>query len=254
MKNNGNSFKGLFIFLAALLVVLFLFVRKVMKAGRLKEFFISTPILFVIYFLLYNSFKYIDFMSSLSLLNSAFIYSIPITVYSFYWMYLFSCEKVTSPKANLNWADINWWWKLDGWEFEEEVARVFRLNGYKAKVTKKTGDGGVDIIMYKGNKKYLVQCKHYTNPVPVEVLRALNGVREDFGADELILVASSGITMDGYSFINNKPYFKIYTLEDIIAMGLRPHEASEEIPQENDIIDVEIVENFKSITSNLYKL
>ena len=31
-----------------------------------------------------------------------------------------------------NWQQQAWWWTLDGWQFEQEVARVFRLNDYKA--------------------------------------------------------------------------------------------------------------------------
>ena len=253
MKNNGNSLKGIFIVLIALLIVVVLFIGKVIKAGRYKEFFISTPILFLTYFILYNSFKYLDFMHSLSPINSVFIYTIPIGLYIFYWVYIFSLGKAIAPTANLNWADRNWWQKLDGWEFEEEVARVFRLNGYKVKVTKKTGDGGIDIILYKNDLKYAVQCKHYSNPVPVEYLRALNGVREDFGADVLILVASSGITRDGYSFIENKSYIRVYDLNDIIDMGLNSCENNVSNNNENDnIIDVEVIQ--KSFKSSLYKL
>ena len=60
----------------------------------------------------------------------------------------------------------------------EEAARVFRLNGYKAKVTKKTGDGGIDILMYKNGKKIIAQSKHYTKPVGVSVARELNGIKD----------------------------------------------------------------------------
>ena len=103
------------------------------------------------------------------------------------------------------------------------MARVFRLNGYKVKVTKKTGDGGIDLLMYKDDKKIIVQCKHYTSPVGVSVVRELNGLKDDFKADELVLVASSGVTKSCKDFIGNKPYFKILDLEDIIRMGLRPY-------------------------------
>jgi hypothetical protein len=180
------------------------------KAGRIVELLISVPLLIGTYYLLYLCAP--DF--SLWLL-------VPALVFLGYWKYLFSHEKV-SMEADPNWADRNWWWKLDGWEFEEEAARVFRLNGYKAEVTKKTGDGGIDILMYKNGKKIIVQSKHYTKPVGVSVARELNGIKDDFGADELFLIASSGITESCREFIMNKPYFKIFDLEDIIRMGLRP--------------------------------
>ena len=117
------------------------------------------------------------------------------------------------------WAEQAWWWGLDGWQFEEEVAKIFILNGYKATVTKGSGDGGVDIIVEREGYKAIVQCKHYRNPVPPEPIRALWGCKDDFQADEVILVASSGITQSGADFISNKPNFRVLNLDDVIAMS-----------------------------------
>ena len=121
---------------------------------------------------------------------------------------------------------------MDGWQFEQEVANVFRLNGYKTRVTKGSGDGGVDIILNKNNKTIIVQCKHYQNPVPPEPIRALWGCKDDFGADEVILVASSGITDMGAKFVQNKPNFKVLNLDDIIKMAkLVQTESNQEIEE-----------------------
>lgn len=188
------------------------FIKRAIESGRIVELLISGTLLGGTYFLLFPLMRGIFW----------WVLLIPLGVFSLYWHYLFSHEKITCTEADPNWADRNWWWNLDGWEFEEEAAKVFRLNGYKAKVTKKTGDGGIDILMYKDDKKIIVQCKHYTSPVAVAVARELNGLKDDFRADELILVASSGVTKACIDFIKNKPYFKIYDLEDIIRMGLRP--------------------------------
>ena len=188
------------------------FVRKAYNAGRLTELLISVPLLILVYYL----------MISIGLQIYTW-YFLPISVFVGYWFYLFSHEKITSNKANLNWENRDWWWTLDGWEFEEEVAKIFRLNGYRAEVTRKTSDGGIDILMYKDRKKIIVQCKHYSQPVGVSVARELNGLKGDFKADELVLVASSGVTKSGREFIENKPYFKIFDLEDIIRTGLRPY-------------------------------
>lgn len=188
------------------------FIKKAYKAGRLMELVVSSLTMAFTYYLLFH----VDFNVPL------WGITIPIGVYAGYWLILFHHEKITSTEANPNWANRDWWWKLDGWEFEEEVAKVFRLNGYKAKVTKKTSDGGVDVIMRKEGKKIISQCKHYTSPVGVSVARELNGLREDFNADELILIASSGVTKSCSDFIKNKPYFRILDLEDVIRMGLRP--------------------------------
>lgn len=219
MNKNGNSLKSTAIILIAIVTVITTFVVKAVKAGRTLELFISTPILLLEWYLTYNVLKHID---SMDLIGLILCYGIPFLIYSIYWIYLFSHPKITSSKANSNWADRDWWWTLNGWEFEEEVAKIFRLNGYQATVTKKTGDYGVDIIMSKDNFKYVVQCKHYKNPVGPEPIRALWGVKDDFIADKVIIVASSGLTDSASSFIENKKDFEFYDLEDIIRMGLRP--------------------------------
>lgn len=233
---NGNSFKSTAIAIIAIVTFIVWFIKKVIRAGRLREFFISTPLLMLTYLALCSLSEYIG---KFEFIWIASIFISPLIVYSFYWIYLFSHEKITSSRVSLNWANRSWWWTLDGWEFEEEVARIFRLNGYKAKVTKKTGDGGIDIIMYKDNEKYIVQCKHYQSPIPIEPVRALNGLREDFGADKLIMVASSGLSKAGYEFLENKPYYTTIDLEELISMGLRP---LAEIDDNEDVIDVKCVE------------
>ena len=73
--------------------------------------------------------------------------------------------------------------------------------------------------MYKDRKKIIVQCKHYQNAIPVSYVRELNGLKEDFNADELIMVASSGLTSDGYEFLKNKPYYKEMNLDDIMEIA-----------------------------------
>lgn len=118
-----------------------------------------------------------------------------------------------------NWKEQAWWWTLDGWQFEQEVARVFRLNGYNATVTKGSGDGGVDIILKKENYKAIVQCKHHHTPLSPEPVRALWGIKDDWSADEVIMVASSGLTSASVEFVRNKPNYKVLNLDDIIRMS-----------------------------------
>lgn len=186
------------------------FIKGAYLRGRFIEFLISSAILGVSFFYFYEF--------GVQVIPYVFV----LLVYIAYWIYLFSVEKITTNKANPNWADREWWWKLDGWEFEEEAAKIFRLNGYKAQVTKKTGDGGIDIILKKDKKKIIVQCKHYRSAIAPEVLRALWGVREDFRTEHVMLLASSGISKASRDFIKNKPTFKIMDLEDLIRIGLRP--------------------------------
>lgn len=209
---NSNILPKLAVVVTALVAALSWFVKKAVHKGRVVELLISTPVLLIIYYVLYSSGAQLDL----------FGWTIPFLSYAGYWIWLFSREKITAVNFKSEWSHKNWWWRLDGWEFEEEVAKVFRLNGYAAEVTKKTGDGGADIVLYKDDEKYAVQCKHWRNPVPVNCMRELKGVQEDLGADKLIMVASSGVTSDAKDYVSNKPYYKVLTLDDIIRLALRP--------------------------------
>lgn len=191
-----------------------LFIKKVIEHRKVPEALISVPIVAGIYYLMY-----------INQTTPLWLWLIPASTFCLYWFYLFSLpveQEITNPDFNTCWVNKNWWWTLDGWSFEEEVAKIFRLNGYLVEVTRKTGDGGVDLILWKDDMKTIVQCKHYKAPIPVAYVRELNGVREDYRARRAIMVASSGASPQCYEFIKNKPYFDILDLDDIIEMGLRP--------------------------------
>ncbi|MBR0793971.1 restriction endonuclease [Bradyrhizobium jicamae] len=51
--------------------------------------------------------------------------------------------------------------RLDPFEFEDAVARMFERLGYSVRQTPKTKDGGRDAILTKDGVKYLVECKKY---------------------------------------------------------------------------------------------
>lgn len=70
----------------------------------------------------------------------------------------------------------SYWDNMNGFDFEEAVAKLFRRKGATAIVTQKQGDHGIDIeVQYKG-VWYAVQCKHHANPVGPGPVRELRGV------------------------------------------------------------------------------
>lgn len=65
--------------------------------------------------------------------------------------------------------------------FEQLVAEIFRGFGYEVVLTKRTRDGGKDVVALRRQtgkefEKLLIECKHWSNPVRVEVVRNLIGV------------------------------------------------------------------------------
>lgn len=95
-------------------------------------------------------------------------------------------------------------------QFEELIAHIFSLHGFVVELTKKTRDGGRDIIAIKSELdirlKYLIECKRYSmeNPVNVELVRALYGVQIQEGANKSVLATTSRFTADAKKFAKNK--------------------------------------------------
>lgn len=203
-KVSYSSFYNLIKIIFAIISLLALFLRNVSTLRLWHKFFITTSILGV--------------SIALVIINNCPIAIVGfVFFYTWYWYELISNNGYT--QNQLLWKQKNWWWTLDGWQFEQEVAKVFRLNGYKTTVTRGSGDGGVDLILERDNKITIVQCKHYRTPVPPEPVRALWGCKDDFNADEVMIIASSGLTQASKEFLRNKPDYKLMTLDDIMKLS-----------------------------------
>lgn len=92
-------------------------------------------------------------------------------------------------------------------EFELLVGEAFRRLGYQVKELGGPGaDGGIDLILYKDEKKYIVQCKRWkTYTVSVQPVRELFGVMHAQAADGCIFVSSGRYTKDALQFAHGKP-------------------------------------------------
>lgn len=106
--------------------------------------------------------------------------------------------------------------QLDGLEFEEFLAGLFRAQGYAAELTPTSGDYGADLILSKDGQRIAVQAKRYTGSVGVgAVQEALSGMAYyncqaawvittgAFTANALELAKKSGVKMIGRSEIGN---------------------------------------------------
>lgn len=58
--------------------------------------------------------------------------------------------------------------RLDPYQFEKVVGDYFRDCGYVVQQTKRSNDGGKDLIMYKGGQIYFVEVKRYGKSHPVD--------------------------------------------------------------------------------------
>lgn len=87
-------------------------------------------------------------------------------------------------------------------DFEEMVAELLRKQNFDVTLTKRTRDGGYDIIALQSlsgmHNKYLVECKRFgsNNPVGVEIVRSLLFVVQDIKANKGIICTSSYFSAD----------------------------------------------------------
>jgi hypothetical protein len=109
------------------------------------------------------------------------------------------------------------WIALNGYEFEREVAHVFERMGYNARVTPKSGDGGIDIILEKDACRFAVQCKHHSKPVGPSPVRELMGVVASQRFDGGIFVSLNGFSQTVYDEVSNSSiHIQLMTLKTLL--------------------------------------
>lgn len=93
--------------------------------------------------------------------------------------------------------------KTDWRVFEEIVAEIFRKFGYEIELTKRTRDGGKDIIALRKSgdsvtERLLIECKHWKSKIDVKPIRNLIGVAvtQDELPTGIILATTSTFTED----------------------------------------------------------
>ncbi|NYT69994.1 restriction endonuclease [Pusillimonas noertemannii] len=96
-------------------------------------------------------------------------------------------------------------------EFEEIIAEIFRAQGYDVRLTKRTRDGGKDVIAIHRNELgletcYFIECKRHAldRKVDVGIVRGVYGVHSAMnGPNKSIVVTTSTFTPDAREFVGN---------------------------------------------------
>jgi len=104
-------------------------------------------------------------------------------------------------KINLN-REIG---TLSAYEFELFVAELFRKDGWEARVTRRSSDQGIDIIMRKGSSSAVVQCKKWKANVGEPVARDLYGTMLHMHASKGYIVITSEFTPRAAAWCDEKP-------------------------------------------------
>lgn len=108
-----------------------------------------------------------------------------------------------SDRIEENRANTEWWESLSPYDFEEEVGKWYQRKGYIVRVTNKSNDGGIDVVLIKNNETTYVQCKQWKEQVPVGVVRELYGVMASHGVKNGVVVCLKGGTKGAIDFANS---------------------------------------------------
>lgn len=118
------------------------------------------------------------------------------------------------------WRDkksADFWLRLTGTAFEYYLAELFCIQGYKATLTKHSGDKGVDIILEKNHDIIIVQCKAHKAKIAPNVARKLDESMRYFGVKKAILASVSGYTQGVYEYVEGKS-IQLMDLDDILRL------------------------------------
>ncbi|MFA6362894.1 restriction endonuclease [Methanoregula sp.] len=107
---------------------------------------------------------------------------------------------------------------IDPYEFEHLVESLYTEMGYSTMMTRRTHDGGKDIIAEKdqpGQKeRILIQCKKTRKNISVDKIRSLEGVVSHERATKGVLVTTAGFTPDSKKTAEQTGRLELIALAD----------------------------------------
>ena len=97
--------------------------------------------------------------------------------------------------------------RLSWQDFESLTGELYRRRGFRVEDSAGAGaDGGIDLVLRRGEEKTLVQCKHWkTKRVGVAIARELRGLVASEAAAGGVLVTSGEFTADARAYAENEP-------------------------------------------------
>ena len=106
----------------------------------------------------------------------------------------------------------------DGLEYEYWVAEALNLFGLQTKVSKGSGDQGVDVKAVKDGDVWALQCKLYSQPVGNKAIQEVYTGSQHYKADIAAVITNAGYTASAKELANSTNV-KLLSPEDIPTMG-----------------------------------
>ena len=124
-------------------------------------------------------------------------------------------------KAVLNYQYWQWkkttvyWQSLNGYEFENSLAALYRQLGYSIHLTEAVGDKGIDIIVRSNQDEFIVQCKAHKKSIGPAAMRDFYGTMIHNNYEKGVFASVSGFTKGAIEFAQNKN-IRLVDVNDII--------------------------------------
>lgn len=81
-----------------------------------------------------------------------------------------------------------------GVDFERQCRQLLEVGGFEVRTTPTTGDYGADIIAFKDDLGYAIQCKDTGKPVGVKAVQEAVGAQRHYSTDYAVVCCSGGFT------------------------------------------------------------
>lgn len=92
---------------------------------------------------------------------------------------------------------------MDGHEFEHYCANILRQNNFeRVEVTRGSGDQGVDIIAYKDDLKYAIQCKNYSSHLGNTPIQEVFAGKTFYKCDVAVVMTNQTFTQGAIDLAN----------------------------------------------------
>ncbi len=103
-------------------------------------------------------------------------------------------------------------------EFEELIAAYFEMYDFKVRRVGRTGDHGIDLVVYtRQGEKWVVQCKRWKGQVGEPVIRDLFGAMHHEHAHKAFLMNTGSFTPQAYQWAKGKP-ITLYNGEGLVRL------------------------------------
>lgn len=147
-----------------------------------------------------------------------------------------------------------------GYDFEYFLKKFLEDLGFTdIKVTKRSGDNGIDLLAYKNSiidldidpEKYIIQAKRYKNTVPVKEIREFKGTAS---YEKRIFITTSDFSKSGIEEAENDSSRKIILIngESILKFYME-HPEKDYIFEWNPIVSVDKVKQIIDINNDVIK-